>query len=334
MRKAGDTALRYLAMLPLIPVHPRTISAGELQRQLRRRNAEYAMNIRSVQRDLEKLSGIYPLRSEARGRANHWCWMDKSAYLQIPAMNDATALAFVLAADHLSALLPPATLRLLQPYFRHAEKILRQTKLGGWRKKARIIARGPELAPPPVRPNAHEVAHQALLEGRQFAVDYHARAGGAKRHALNPLGIVIRAGVIYMVATSNPHNDPRHFALHRMRRAALLDAPSAAPPGFDFAAYVEEEKSFSYPHSRGRIKLRALFSREAALHLAESKLSADQKMSEKKDGRVLIEARVADTAALRWWLLGFGSEVEVLAPAELRREFARVAGEMGRVYSR
>ena len=33
------------------------------------------MNIRSVQRDLEKLSGIYLLHSEARGRANHWCWM-------------------------------------------------------------------------------------------------------------------------------------------------------------------------------------------------------------------------------------------------------------------
>ena len=29
MRKAGDIALRYLAMLPLIPVHLRTISAGE-----------------------------------------------------------------------------------------------------------------------------------------------------------------------------------------------------------------------------------------------------------------------------------------------------------------
>ncbi|MGR3983869.1 MAG: WYL domain-containing protein, partial [Gammaproteobacteria bacterium] len=313
MRKASDTMLRYLAMLPLIPAHPGMISAAQLKQRLRNQNSEFEVNIRSVQRDLEKLSLLLPLVCESRGRGKLWCWSEKYVYLQIPAMNNSTALAFLLAADYLKPLMPPATLRLLEPYFRHAAKALRAAKLGKWREKTRIIARGPELLPPPIKPKVQEVVYQALLEGRQFEVDYQSRAGGAgKRQTLNPLGIVIRAGVIYLVATAWDYADLRHFALHRMRRAALLDKPAAAPADFDLAMHIEEDNRFGYPRSSGRIKLRALFAEGAAVHLRESKLSADQKVVEKGDGRVLIEASVADTAELRWWLLGFGAGVEVL----------------------
>ncbi len=81
-----------------------------------------------------------------------------------------------------------------------------------------------------------------------------------------------------------------------------------------------------------KIKLRAVFSKAAALHLTESKLSADQKITRKKEGGVLIEATIADTAELRWWLLGFGSAVEVLGPSSLRKEFAAQSEEMHDIY--
>ena len=81
-----------------------------------------------------------------------------------------------------------------------------------------------------------------------------------------------------------------------------------------------------------KIKLRALFCKHAALHLTESTLSADQKITRKKEGGVLIEATIADTAELRWWLLGFGSAVEVLGPSSLMKEFAAISEEMKKVY--
>jgi predicted DNA-binding transcriptional regulator YafY len=36
---------------------------------------------------------------------------------------------------------------------------------------------------------------------------------------------------------------------------------------------------------------------------------------------VRLSATVADTAELRWWLLGFGEGVEVIGPKSLRNEF-------------
>ena len=49
-------------------------------------------------------------------------------------------------------------------------------------------------------------------------------------------------------------------------------------------------------------------------------LSEDHRTTEQSDGRILVEATVADTSQLRWWLLGFGSQVEVLEPISLREE--------------
>ena len=75
------------------------------------------------------------------------------------------------------------------------------------------------------------------------------------------------------------------------------------------------------------IRLRARFANEAAAHLRESRLAEDQVIMSDKDGWVLVEATVADTPQLRWWLLGFGAQVEVLEPVILRKEIvAKVSG--------
>ena len=50
------------------------------------------------------------------------------------------------------------------------------------------------------------------------------------------------------------------------------------------------------------------------------------------DGRVRVTARVRDTMQLRWWLLGFGEQVEVIGPETLREEFAETAREMHGLY--
>ena len=49
------------------------------------------------------------------------------------------------------------------------------------------------------------------------------------------------------------------------------------------------------------------------------------------DGAVMVT--VADTAELRWWLLGFGDGVEVVRPKALRNEFREMTNNMARMYS-
>lgn len=334
MRKVTETLMRHLALLQLLPVYPKSVSVAQLRDKLRAQNPDFDVSTRTLQRDLEKLSDIFLLSCDTEGRANHWFWTDKSALIQIPTMGGDTALAFKLAAEHLRAILPPATLRLLQPYLKHADEVLGKTKLGKWSNKTRIIDRGPVLAAPKVARDVQEVVYDALLEDKQIEADYRSKSHqAASRRVLSPLGLVLRGGIIYLIATAQGYRDPRHYTLHRMRDARLLDEPANIIGDFDLARYIEEEQGFAYPVSNKTMKLRALFSANAALHLAESKLSDDQRITAKRDGRMLVEATVADTAELRWWLLGFGGQVDVLGPKGLRDEFVGIAKEMERIYN-
>jgi predicted DNA-binding transcriptional regulator YafY len=51
------------------------------------------------------------------------------------------------------------------------------------------------------------------------------------------------------------------------------------------------------------------------------------------DERVLVKATVADTAQLRWWLLGFGARVEVRKPKRLREEFRMISRRLFERYA-
>lgn len=48
------------------------------------------------------------------------------------------------------------------------------------------------------------------------------------------------------------------------------------------------------------------------------------------DGVLTVAASVPETAQLTWWLLGFGENVEVLAPAELREQMRASTGKWQR----
>ena len=333
MRKATDTTLRNIATLASIPAHPHSRTTRQIREDLLALDSDFEVDVRSVQRDLEKLSRIFPITSDTRGRANHWYWVNPHALTQIPSMSGATAFALKLAAEYLKPMMPPSVLLQLEPSFRHADKILADTSLGRWADKAALIRQGPLLNPPAIRNDVQEAVYTALLENRRVEVGYRGKARTrARRIILNPLGLVVRGGVVYLVATSWDYEDVRHYVLHRMVDPELKEEGVKVPPGFRLADHIREDRRFSYPLSTGKIELKALFDAEAALHLIESRLAAGQRTTEQADGRFLIEATVPDTADLRWWLLGFGATVEVVGPASLRAEFKAQAERLGAVY--
>ena len=82
------------------------------------------------------------------------------------------------------------------------------------------------------------------------------------------------------------------------------------------------------------LRLVARFWKRAGLHLLETPLAADQWVGDEDDEHFRLTATVNDTAQLRWWLLSFGSKVEVLEPVGLREEMANNAYWMNRMYDK
>jgi predicted DNA-binding transcriptional regulator YafY len=132
--------------------------------------------------------------------------------------------------------------------------------------------------------------------------------------------MVVKGGVFYLVVAFDGHDNVRQVALHRMNKAELLESKTQRPKGYSLKSYIEDEAGFSYPLSPEKIKLELLFDADAGFHLTETKLAPDQVTKIRKDGRIQVNATVADTDELRWWLRGFGGEVEVRKPSTLSRE--------------
>jgi proteasome accessory factor B len=72
------------------------------------------------------------------------------------------------------------------------------------------------------------------------------------------------------------------------------------------------------------------FRRKVAGNVAEVQWHPSQKVRWNDDGSIEFHVRVDGLGEITWWILGYGDEVEVVAPVELRRRIAAVAAKVAR----
>ncbi len=320
----------------MIPRHPRKVDTAALEARLGAQGVR--VHRRTLQRDLEELSSLFPLACDDRERPYGWSWAADAAAFDVPSLSPPAALALRMVSEFLAGALPRSVLHQLHPHLRHAEAVLDHSDraaLGSWPAKVRALHRGQPLAPPEVSPEVFGVVSDSLLEGRRFTAGYTRRGEAAPvTWTVNPLGLVLHDRLLTLVCTIGEHDrlaDVRKLLLHRMEGAKPSPEPARRPEGFDLDAYLASG-AFGYLRGEASIRLKALFEADAALHLGETPLSADQRLTLRPSGEVLVEASVADTGQLRWWLLGFGGRVEVLEPESLREEMRVQAGRMAGRY--
>lgn len=333
MQSQNDTLLRQWSMLRCIPQFPRQITARDLTERLS--SEGFAVSKRTVERDLLSLSGIFPLVSNERSRPYGWSWNKDAEAFALPSMSPLQALTLELAHDHLAALLPASLLATLTPYFKCADGVLSSgdgvKKLASWRKKVAIVPPNQPLIPPDYPEEIIEAVHSALLSEQQLEISYASREQGeTKTYPVHPLGIVQRGAVTYLVATLYDYTDIRLLAVHRILSAQVLDQPAKTPKKFDLAKYIRLG-AFGFEES-GEIKLVVRFTTPAAEHLRETPLSLDQQIEPDQPDWVRLRATVPDTAQLRWWLMGFGNQVEILEPVSLRDEFVNMTQSLHGIY--
>ena len=331
----SDNLLRQWTMLQHIPRQPRGISAAGLHDRLHCEG--YPVSLRTVQRDLNKLSREFALVCEAEGPEQRWSWLADAPVLDVPGLSPTAALAFRLAELHLTPLMAPEALRALRPHFDAARRVLNQggSHLARWPQRVRVLSRSQPLLAPEVDPEIYDRICQGLLEGRQLYVRYRSRSRGnqLQQYRMHPLGLVVREPVTYLLATLRDYADVRQMALHRFEAAELLDDPVQPPAGFDLDAYIHEQRAFDLPEASEPVALHLRISAGVAEHLTEAPLSRDQEITADEDGGWALHASVPLTAQLRWWLLGFGQAVEVVEPQALREEMAAELRAAAAVYA-
>ncbi|MCP5213340.1 MAG: WYL domain-containing protein [Hahellaceae bacterium] len=193
-----------------------------------------------------------------------------------------------------------------------------------WNNKVRIISNGLEFSSlQPINANVLDVVYDSLFNQKKFTAIYKNVADInqdidiKKSYEFNPVWIVSRAGVLYLVATLWHYKDLRHFALHRLMDAKPLDT-DAVIPDTTLDEYLESE-AFQYPTGDGEIELKLRVAPDLSFIVMEKYLSENQTCDEQADGSIVMTATLTDTWELRHWLFSLNSNVEVIGPPHLRQ---------------
>lgn len=329
--ESAQTLARQWAMLRSIPRAPIKATTGEIAARLL--DEGFEVSRRTVERDLHTLSGQFPLLLDDRAKPYGWSWTKDANFEFMPRLTSSQAVALLLAQAHLQHLLPVSMHKDLAPIFDSAGKTLTSSGWRDWHKRTAVVPATLPLLPPKVAPRVLEVVQQALAHKRCIEGSYRTKgASQAKRWRINPLGLIARGPILYLVCSLFDYADVKQLAMHRLSDAVELPDLRGEPDGFDFKTYVAGPGSSILPSSRIRLVCR--FDAPAAEHLRESPLSTDQTWTDVGDNEIEVSATVVDDEQLRWWLLAFGSQVEVVSPAYLRSDMETTLAEASRRYKR
>lgn len=319
-----QTLARQWALLRNLPAWPRKSTVLQLVEMLADR--QIAVTRRTVERDLQALSLEFPLAVDNTSKPQGWSWAKDARQEFTPRLNTSQCVALLLAKEHLKALLPKALLQELVPLFDSAEH---EVVAGGWKqwhRETTILQTSLALLPPSIDARVLADVQTALAKGRCLIARYRPKGNTTdKPTVIHPLGLLVRGPVQYLVGTMFDYTDILRLPLHRLSHTEVLPTPRKKPIGFDFRRYSVEAARYN---PQGTIRLVARFDVDAAAHLEETPLSNDQVTHLIDNGdRVEVRATVELDETLKWWLLAFGDQVEVVKPAALRKEFAeRIQG--------
>lgn len=187
----------------------------------------------------------------------------------------------------------------------------------------------------PQTPELLPAVAEAVWEDRLLHARYRRRDGSEVTRALEPYGLVLKAGVWYLCARAGA--DSRVYRLDRFTAAECAGEGFARDPGFSLRDFWAE---------RAAEFARALLGTEVRLRVTGEGARLLPYVTE---GPVAHEALAAapqpDAAGLRTLtlpveseevafsqLLGLGAEAEILGPPSLRERFARTARELAGRY--
>ena len=307
---------RQWEMLRKLPPRGPGLTASQITAWLK--ELGHPVSKRTVERDLIELSTSFGIVRNDKSAPYGWHWMPgKQCDFSSIELTDAVSL--VLMESMLGKLLPTAMLDALKPKF-----VLARTKLAAlenhryarWAEKVRYVAATVNLIPPNVDGKALAAVQEALLQDVQLKISYTSPSSRkAKELTVHPLSLIQRGSTPYLAATTYDYPDVRLYAIHRIQSAEITDCKVVPPKGYTTDGYLA---SGAMGFGGGApIQLKAWLTNNLAIYLAETPLSASQKLQSKGD-RYLLTAEVHDSWQLRWWILSQGSSITIVSPKHIR----------------
>jgi predicted DNA-binding transcriptional regulator YafY len=176
-----------------------------------------------------------------------------------------------------------------------------------------------------------ELINEAVISGRVIEILYYTMSRKkSHQRKVAPYRMWFHNGGFYLIGHCKWRDGIRIFAVDRIKRIRLTGDTFEVPEEFDVDTLMRG--SFGVYHGKPE-KVKILFSAAVAEYIREKIWHESQKLRDRADGSVLFEADVACTRDFRAWVMRWGADARVLAPAKLREEIQSEAIEMMACYA-
>jgi predicted DNA-binding transcriptional regulator YafY len=309
----GMRADRLVATLLVMQARGR-VTAAELA-------AELEVSVATARRDLEALSTagvpVYP----QPGRGGGWSLVGGSR-TDLSGLTSTEARALFLLAGPAAAVAPPIRsalrklIRALPDPFQAeaaaaADVVVVDAARWGERDKDR-----PELV---------GLLQDAVVRRRKVALDYASRGARTSRRLVDPLGLVDKDDVWYLIAGTEKGR--RTFRVDRIAAAEVTDQLAVRPAGFDLSR--EWERVVGEIEQRRSLLSATVLIAERLLPVLRDHFGRHcEALETLPDARVRVRVAAPTALSIAEQLAGWGAAVEVLEPESVRAELARLGAEL------
>ena len=309
----NDQVTRQWHLLRLLD-SPRGVTLDEIVSRL---PADYPRHGRTVRRDLEALEAAgFPILNERIEGRVRWRLMDGLRHAPALGFSPTELMALVISRSLLKPLAGTEIQAALESAMAKASRLLPPESLDYVQQMQNVFAVG--LGPHKTYRLHRETIDrltQAIAKKRTVQMRYFSASRlRTTRREVDPYRLWYASGGLYLIGYCHLRKEPRMFAVERMRGVTLTDHPYQMPLGFDLEAFVQN----SLTVMRGRpIEVTLRFDKATAAWAKDRMWHPTQKVTNLKNGGMLMMLTVADSRELVGWVLSFGSGVRVLGPQGL-----------------
>jgi len=168
---------------------------------------------------------------------------------------------------------------------------------------------------------------RAITKRHKVNIRYNSLSEGeVVELVLNPYHLLYNDRAWYVLGYSSLHKSVRIFKLNRIRKLKTTEQGFIGGEDFDLSDYFGKAWSMIPEGRIYNVKLR--FLPKVARNVIEVQWHSTQEVTRNSDGSATVEFRVDGLGEITWWILGYGDQVQVLAPKALRKRVLEKAKKM------
>ncbi len=174
----------------------------------------------------------------------------------------------------------------------------------------------------------------AWAEKRKVQLWYRsADESNVKEYQFCPYFIEVSAvgQAIYSIGLIKPNDQMRTFKIDRIERIEILKDVYSVPEDFDPEQLFKQAWGIWFTEQEP-VAVRLRFSAQVARRVLETRWHPTEQVTEQSDGSLLWSAAIAEPLEMVPWIRGWGADVEVLQPQELRKQIQEEVGKMYQLY--